>query len=99
MPVKGSRIAFVCSALIAASSIGYNVFAHGNVTPQAVDTSKLPDIKPDNTTWVTKNPYRDDPQVYAMAKKIGLGRKPGARKGDGAAAAKRGRKPADAVEA
>ncbi|MGK4495599.1 MucR family transcriptional regulator, partial [Klebsiella pneumoniae] len=26
----------------------------------------------------------------AMAKKIGLGRKPGARKGDGAAAAKRG---------
>lgn len=71
MPVKGSRIAFVCSALIAASSIGYNVFAHGNVTPQAVDTSKLPDVKPDNTTWVTKNPYRDDPQVYAMAKKIG----------------------------
>ena len=37
----------------------------------------------------------------AMAKKIGLGRKPGARKGDGAAAdgAKRGRKPAEAVEA
>ena len=36
----------------------------------------------------------------AMAKKIGLGRKPGARKGDAAAApAKRGRKPADTAEA
>ncbi|RZL60154.1 MAG: transcriptional regulator [Sphingomonas sp.] len=39
----------------------------------------------------------------AMAKKIGLGRKPGARKAEngaeGAAPARRGRKPADAVEA
>lgn len=39
----------------------------------------------------------------AMAKKIGLGRKPGARKGDGggaaAAAARRGRKPAETAEA
>ena len=38
----------------------------------------------------------------AMAKKIGLGRKPGARKGDGggaaAAQARRGRKPADTAE-
>ena len=38
----------------------------------------------------------------AMAKKIGLGRKPGARKGDGGeagAAARRGRKPAETAEA
>ena len=34
----------------------------------------------------------------AMAKKIGLGRKPGPRNGDAGAQAKRGRKPADAAQ-
>jgi len=31
-------------------------FAHGDVTPQAVDTSKLPQL---GTTWKESNPYRD----------------------------------------
>lgn len=31
-------------------------FAHGDVTPQAVDTSKLPQL---GTTWKATNPYRD----------------------------------------
>lgn len=66
-----SRTVLVGSALIASGSIGYNVLAHGNVTPQAVDTSALPDIQPNNDAWATKNPYRADPKVYATAQKIG----------------------------
>ena len=38
--------------------------AHGNVTPQAVDTSGLPDI---GETWLQHNPYRGN----ATAVKIG----------------------------
>ena len=66
-----SRIALVGSTVLALSSISYRVLAHGNVTPQAVDTSALPDIPGGNDTWVTKNPYRDDPKAYATAQKIG----------------------------
>jgi cytochrome c-550 PedF len=40
------------------------VYAHGNVTPQAVDTTALKDI---GTTWLKVNPYRSD----ATAIKIG----------------------------
>ncbi|WP_375286558.1 cytochrome c-550 PedF [Sphingomonas sp.] len=66
-----SRVVTSGAALIASVSIGHAVFAHGNVTPQAVDTSALPDVQPGNETWVTKNPYRADPAVYAKAQKIG----------------------------
>ncbi len=71
MTGRVSRVIFAGCTMLAMGSISYNVFAHGNVTPQAVDTSKLPDIKPDNNTWLTKNPYRDDPAAYALAQKIG----------------------------
>ncbi|WP_439144551.1 cytochrome c-550 PedF [Sphingomonas faeni] len=50
--------------MVAAGSIGINVYAHGNVTPQAVDTTALKDI---GTTWLKVNPYRGD----ATAIKIG----------------------------
>ncbi|WP_407818298.1 cytochrome c-550 PedF [Sphingomonas aurantiaca] len=50
--------------MVAAGSIGINVYAHGNVTPQAVDTTALKDI---GTTWLKVNPYRSD----ATAIKIG----------------------------
>ena len=71
MADRFSRILLVGSAAFASVSIGHAVLAHGNVTPQPVDTSKLPDLKPDNNSWATKNPYRDDPAVYAVAQKIG----------------------------
>lgn len=70
----GSRygtLALGLGAALLAGSIGGRLMAHGNVTPQPVDTSALPDIQPNNDTWVTKNPYRADPKVYALAKKIG----------------------------
>lgn len=71
MAYPGSRLVLMVSTLIAAGSIAANVLAHGNVVPQAVDTSALPDIMPNNETYLTKNPYRADPKVYAVAQKIG----------------------------
>lgn len=71
MAYRGSRLIFAASVLVAAGSIGANLLAHGNVVPQAVDTSALPDIAGGNDTYVTKNPYRADPKVYAIAQKIG----------------------------
>ncbi|QPH54261.1 cytochrome c-550 PedF [Pontivivens ytuae] len=43
-------------------------FAHGDVAPQAVDTSGLPEVGED---WAFENPYRGDPEVYATAIDIG----------------------------
>ena len=71
MSSRVSRFVFIASATIAAATIGSNIYAHGNVTPQAVDTTALPDIQPDNITWLKENPYRADPKVYATAQKIG----------------------------
>lgn len=71
MAYRGSTWVLAGSMALAAVSIGANVFAHGNVTPQPVDTTALPDIQPNNDTWVTVNPYRKDPKVYAIAQKIG----------------------------
>lgn len=53
---------FICSLIFGTSSL----FAHGNVTPQAVDTSTLP---PTGADWLPENPYRT--QNTAEAIKIG----------------------------
>ena len=66
-----SRLVFAASVMIAGVAITSNVLAHGNVTPQAVNTTALPDIQPNNETWAKVNPYRADPKVYAVAQKIG----------------------------
>lgn len=58
------RMATLTAATIVAASIGSTLFAHGNVTPQAVDTSSLPEI---GQAWLTHNPYRGN----AAAAKIG----------------------------
>jgi cytochrome c-550 PedF len=68
MSQVAGRLVLAAAVCLAAGSIGANVWAHGDVTPQAVDTSALPDI---GEAWLTKNPYRDDPKVYAAAQKIG----------------------------
>lgn len=62
-----STLAFLIATGICAATIGNAVFAHGNVVPQPVDTTALPDITPNNDTWLTKNPYRGN----ATAIKIG----------------------------
>lgn len=51
------------------SLISVNVFAHGDVTPQAMDTSKLPDI---GEEWLEENPWRDpEGEVWSDAVAVG----------------------------
>jgi len=71
MKLRIEAMALVAAALLMVGSVSERVFAHGNVVPQPVDTSALPDIKPSNDTWLTVNPYRADAAVYATAQKIG----------------------------
>lgn len=56
------------AAITAAASL---VLAHGDVAPQAVDTTGLPDVGDD---WLTENPYRADKvgdEVWLRAIEIG----------------------------
>lgn len=54
MKTPFSRIAFAAAFAGLALAAGPNIMAHGDVTPQAVDTSDLPDI---GEEWLTQNPY------------------------------------------
>ena len=58
------RIALLTAGGMALASIASSLLAHGNVTPQAVDTSALPEI---GEAWIKHNPYRGN----AAAVKIG----------------------------
>ncbi|WP_157218123.1 cytochrome c-550 PedF [Flavisphingomonas formosensis] len=71
MKVRFEGVALAVAAALMVGTVSGRVMAHGNVTPQPVDTSALPDLQPNNDSWVTKNPFRADPQVYAKAQKIG----------------------------
>jgi cytochrome c-550 PedF len=57
------RIALLMSVGLASASIASAVLAHGNVTPQAVDTSSLPEI---GEAWVKHNPYRGNPAAVKI---------------------------------
>lgn len=46
-----------------------NVIAHGDVTPQAMDTSNLPEL---GEEWLEENPWRD-PTGEAWAKAVSIG--------------------------
>jgi cytochrome c-550 PedF len=71
MSLQVRHWALAASILLALGSVTTRLIAQTDVAPQPVDTSALPDIAPDNDTWVTTNPYRGDPAVYATAQKIG----------------------------
>jgi len=72
MKITTGRTALVAAAALASLSIASTLQAHGNVTPQPVDTSALPDIPGGNDNWVEHNPYADaSPEVKAEAIKIG----------------------------
>ncbi len=49
-----NRITFAAAFASLVLVAGPNIAAHGDVTPQAVDTSDLPDI---GEAWLEKNPY------------------------------------------
>jgi cytochrome c-550 PedF len=45
------------AVLVAGLALGQAAFAHGDVTPQAVDTKELPSL---GTQWRPENPYRQN---------------------------------------
>jgi len=62
---KGARAVLALTLL---SGIASLALAHGNVTPQPVDTTGLRSL---GDAWVTENPYRADKDEYAKAVEIG----------------------------
>lgn len=68
MTVKTLTPAITALAITASASF---VFAHGDVAPQAVDTSGLPET---GDEWLTENPYRADKvgeEVWLRAIEVG----------------------------
>jgi cytochrome c-550 PedF len=60
--VNGSNL--LRAALLAASCVlGGHALAHGDVTPQAVDTSSLPQLGAD---WRAENPFRKNDKAIAI---------------------------------
>lgn len=54
---------FLKGAVVGAMAWVAVVFAHGNVTPQPVDVSKLPPLGED---WRNVNPYRGNPEAVKV---------------------------------
>lgn len=50
-------------AVVLALGLSSQVFAHGDVTPQAVDTSTLKQVGAD---WLAENPYRGDKEAIRI---------------------------------
>lgn len=72
MTIRTGRAALIAAATIASLCVGTSLYAHGNVTPQPVDTTALPDLAGGNDVWVTQNPYtHSTPEVKAKALEIG----------------------------
>ncbi|MDV7339336.1 cytochrome c-550 PedF [Terasakiella sp. A23] len=61
---------FLFAGLAAGMTVGLanTVLAHGDVTPQAVDTSGLPVL---GDEWLEENPFRSDEKYKARAIEIG----------------------------
>lgn len=67
MKISLGRTALLAALALATGTVATSLSAHGNVTPQAVDTSALPDIEGGNDNWLEHNPYRGN----AKAAEIG----------------------------
>ncbi|WP_338465655.1 cytochrome c-550 PedF [Novosphingobium sp. ZN18A2] len=66
MNAKFRRGALAAAALTLSLTAATQLWAHGNVTPQPVDTSALPDIPGGNDHWVEHNPYRGNPTAIKI---------------------------------
>lgn len=60
------RLALLAAAALASGAIASSLSAHGDVTPQAVDTTALPDLAGGNDSWVTVNPYRGNEKALEI---------------------------------
>ena len=65
MQVK-QRIATALGLVVLLSDA--NVWAHGDVTPQPIDTTGLEPIKDSDTTFAEKNPYSGNPRAIEIGK-------------------------------
>jgi cytochrome c-550 PedF len=61
--MNSGRILLLGALAILGGATTTSLLAHGNVTPQAVDTSALPDI---GTEWLQKNPYSGNAAAIAI---------------------------------
>lgn len=64
--ISKGRAALLAAAALATGAIASSLSAHGNVTPQPVDTTALPDLAGGNDTWVTVNPYRGNQKALEI---------------------------------
>lgn len=64
--ISKGRAALLAAVALATGAIASSLSAHGNVTPQAVDTSALPDLVGGNDSWVTVNPYRGNEKALEI---------------------------------
>jgi cytochrome c-550 PedF len=58
----------IIGGIVAMTMAAGLAYGHGDVTPQAVDTTGLPALAGD---WLKENPYRNDPALLPTAVKIG----------------------------
>lgn len=58
MKTRLTRIVWAAACAAGALSFAISAHAHGDVTPQAVDTSTLPQL---GSGWKAENPYRSGP--------------------------------------
>lgn len=56
----------ICGALLLASTA--QIWAHGDVTPQAIDITGLEPIKDSETVWLEKNPYVGNEKAIEIGK-------------------------------
>lgn len=66
MTISLGRAALLAAAAIASATVAGRLSAHGDVVPQAVDTSALPDLAGGNAEWVAVNPYRGDAKAIEI---------------------------------
>ena len=65
---KSWQVRILVSTLVLISTLSARVWAHGDVTPQAVDTTGLPEL---GSEWVDTNPFRDNDEFRQLAIDIG----------------------------
>lgn len=63
MHMNYGRVALLGAIAVLGTTTATALMAHGNVTPQPVDTSALPDI---GDAWLQKNPYSGNPKAIAI---------------------------------
>ncbi|GGF68928.1 cytochrome c-550 PedF [Terasakiella brassicae] len=62
------KFLFIGLASAIVTGVATAAIAHGDVTPQAVDTSGLPQL---GEEWLDENPFRDDQNLKPRAVEIG----------------------------